>query len=70
MVLYYSLCFSDYLEFSQFKKSITLKTIPFEGSCRIMYLHIMNLTARHIPDPDNKLVRFLNYLNSVFQSLN
>lgn len=45
MVLYSSLCFSDYLEFSQFKRSITLKTIPFEGSCHNMYLHNVNLTA-------------------------
>ena len=39
MCVHCSLCFSEYLEFSQFKKSTTLKTILSEGSCHNMHHH-------------------------------
>ena len=56
--VHYSLCFSEYLEFSQFKKSITLKTILSEGSCHNIHCHDNKFNNRHVPVPDSRLVRF------------
>ena len=68
MCVHYSLCFSEYLEFSQFKKSITLKTILSEGSCHNMYRHDNKFNSQTCSSIWQQTGEILNSSDSVISS--